>query len=49
MFKFIVKSLKWLGIACAIGVLIRLGEALVIKHNENNVEETQKIAHMLLQ
>ena len=36
MFKFMVKSLKWLGIACAIGVLIRVGEVLIIKHNESN-------------
>lgn len=47
MFKFMVKSLKWLGIACAIGVLIRVGEVLIIKHNENNVEETQQVAEII--
>jgi len=47
MFKFIVKSLKWLGIACAIGVLIRVGEVLIIKHNENNVEEKQQVAEII--
>lgn len=47
MFKFMVKSLKWLGIACAIGVLIRVGEVLIIKHNENNVEETQQVEEII--
>ena len=47
MFRFMVKFLKWLGIACAIGVLIRVGEVLVIKHNENNVEETQQVAEII--
>ena len=47
MFKFMVKSLKWLGIACAIGVLIRVGEVLIIKHNDNNVEETQQVAEII--
>ena len=47
MFRFMIKFLKWLGIACAIGVLIRVGEVLIIKHNENNVEETQQVAEII--
>lgn len=47
MFRFMVRFLKILGIACAIGVLIRVGEVLIIKHNENNVEETQQVAEII--
>lgn len=47
MFRFMVRFLKILGIACAIGVLIRVGEVLIIKHNENNVVETQQVAEII--
>lgn len=47
MFRFMIKFLKVLGIACAIGVLIRVGEILIIKYNENNVEETQQVAEII--
>lgn len=47
MFRFMIKFLKVLGIACAIGVLIRIGEVFIIKHNENNVEETQQVAEII--
>ena len=47
MFRFMIKFLKWLGIACAIGVLIRVGEVLIIKYNENKVEETQQVAEII--
>ena len=36
-----------MGIACAIGVLIRVGEILIIKYNKNNVEETQQVAEII--
>ena len=47
MFRFMVRFLKILGIACATGVLIRVGEVLIIKHNENNVVETQQVAEII--
>lgn len=47
MFRFMVKFLRILGIACAIGVLIRVGEVLLLKHNENNAEETQQVAEII--
>ena len=47
MFRFMVRFLKILGIACAVGVLIRVGEVLIIKHNENNVEETQQVTEII--
>ena len=47
MFRVMIKFLKVLGIACVIGVLIRVGEVLIIKHNENNVEETQQVAEII--
>ena len=47
MFKFMVKSLKWLGIACAIGVAIRLWGVLEIKYAQNNVEEKQQVAEII--
>ncbi len=47
MFRFMIKFLKVLGIACAIGILIRVGEVLIIKHNENNTEETQQVAEII--
>ena len=47
MFRFMVKFLKILGIACAIGILIRVGEVLLLKHNENNAEETQQVAEII--
>lgn len=47
MFRFMVKFLKILGIACAIGVLIRVGEVILLKHNENNAEETQQVTEII--
>ena len=47
MFRFMVKFFKILGIACAIGILIRVGEVLLLKHNENNAEETQQVAEII--
>lgn len=47
MFRFMVRFLKILGIACAVGVLIRVGEVLIIKHNENNVKETKQVAEII--
>jgi len=47
MFRIIINFLKVLGIACAIGVLIRVGEVLIIKHNQNNIEEKQRVAETI--
>lgn len=47
MFRVMIKFLKVLGIACAIGVLIRIGEVLIIKHNENNAEEIQQVTETI--
>ena len=47
MFRFMIKFLKILGIACAIGVLIRISEVLIIKYNENKVEETQQVTELI--
>ena len=47
MFRFMVRFLKILGIACAVGVLIRVGEVLIIKYNENNIEETQQVTEII--
>lgn len=47
MFRVMIKFLKALGIACAIGVLIRIGEVFIIKYNENNVEETQQVVEII--
>lgn len=47
MFRFMVKFFKILGIACAIGILIRVGEVLLLKYNKNNAEETQQVAEII--
>lgn len=47
MFRVMIKFLKVLGIACAIGVLIRVGEVLIIKHNENNAKEIQQVTETI--
>ena len=47
MFRVMIKFLKVLGIACAIGVLIRIGEVIIIKHNENNAEEIQQVTETI--
>ena len=47
MFRFMIRFLKVLGIACAIGVLIRIGEVFIIRYNENNVEETQQVTEII--
>ena len=47
MFGFMVKFFRILGIACAIGVLIRVGEVLLLKHNEKNEEEKQQVVEII--
>ena len=47
MFRFMIKFFKILGIACAIGILIRVGEVLLLKYNKNNAEETQQVAEII--
>ena len=45
MFRFIVKFLKILVIACLIGVSLRIIETMILKENIKNINEVEKVQY----